>query len=65
MVKESVAYMLLRPFLDDVTDDDPLCGAFFGKQHQFPEKWHSSLLEGLVTIPKVENIIAYLIVILG
>ena len=54
MVKETSSYMLLRPFLEDVGDDDPLCGAFFGKQHQFPPKWHLPILEGLITIPKVD-----------
>jgi len=55
LVKESTSYYLLRPFLDDVPADDPLCSVFTGRQHQFTNaKWFAPLLEGLVTIPRVE-----------
>jgi len=54
LVKESSTYMLLRPYLEDVSNDDMFCGAYFGKQHQLTEKWHKPLLDCLVSIPKVQ-----------
>jgi len=55
LVKESTSYILLRPFLDDVSNDDPLCGPLTGRQHQFTNaKFYGPLLEGLVSIPRVD-----------
>ena len=49
----SIAYVLLRPFLQDVPEEI-LCGAVEGRAQAITEKWHSLLLRGLVTIPDVE-----------
>jgi len=38
-----------------MSEDNPLCGALLGKQNLLNEKWHAPVLEGLVTIPKVER----------
>jgi len=55
IVQESTSYFLLRPFLYDALEDDPLCGALPGRQHQFTnKKWFEPLLEGLVSIPHVD-----------
>ena len=48
-----IAYILLRPFLQDVPEE-VLCGAVEGRAQAITEEWHSLLLRGLVTIPKVE-----------
>jgi hypothetical protein len=49
----SIAYVLLRPFLQDVPEEI-LCGAVEGRAQAITEEWHSLLLRGLVTIPDVE-----------
>lgn len=48
----AMVYILLRPLLDDVADDD-LCGAVAGRSLAISERWHGRLLKGLVTIPTV------------
>jgi hypothetical protein len=48
-----IAYVLLRPFQEDVPED-LLCGAVEGRAQAITEEWHSLLLRGLVSIPKVE-----------
>ncbi len=52
MLKEETAYVLLRPFLEDVPLDE-LCGAVPKKAQAINEKWHQLLLQGLVSIPEV------------
>ncbi len=47
-----IAYVLLRPFQDDVPEE-VLCGAVEGRAQAVTEEWHSLLLRGLVSIPKV------------
>ena len=49
----SIAYVLLRPFLQDVPEEI-LCGAVEGRAQAITEEWHSLLLRGLVSIPNVE-----------
>ena len=49
----SIAYVLLRPFLQDVPEEI-LCGAVEGRAQAITEEWHSLLLRGLVSIPDVE-----------
>ena len=49
----SIAYVMLRPFLQDVPEEI-LCGAVEGRAQAITEEWHSLLLRGLVSIPNVE-----------
>jgi len=49
----SIAYVLLRPFMQDVPEEI-LCGAVEGRAQAITEEWHSLLLRGLVSIPNVE-----------
>lgn len=55
MVPSTLAmpYMLLRAIQDDVPDND-LCGAEPGRALTVSAKWHPLLLEGLVSIPKMQ-----------
>ncbi len=48
-----IAYVLLRPFQEDVPEE-VLCGAVEGRAQAITKEWHSLLLRGLVSIPKVE-----------
>ena len=47
-----IAYVLLRPFQEDVPED-MLCGAAEGRAQAITTEWHSLLLRGLVSVPKV------------
>ena len=49
----SIAYVMIRPFMQDVPEEI-LCGAEEGRAQAITEEWHSLLLRGLVSIPKVE-----------
>lgn len=53
MLREALAYFLLRPLLGDVPDD-LLCGARRGKAQAINAEWHQPLLDCLVSIPHVE-----------
>lgn len=53
MLRESLAYFLLRPLLDDVPAE-LLCGARRGKAQAINAEWHQPLLDCLVSIPHVE-----------
>jgi len=53
MLREALAYFLLRPLLDDVPAD-LLCGARRGKAQAINVDWHQPLLDCLVSIPHVE-----------
>lgn len=48
----SIGYLLLRALQGDIADND-LCGATPGRALSADPKWHSDLLEGLVSIPTV------------
>ncbi|WP_281543764.1 YbiU family protein [Grimontia sp. SpTr1] len=48
----TMPYILLRALQDDVPEDS-LCGAEPCRALTVSEQWHSDLLEGLVSIPKV------------
>ncbi len=48
----AMIYILLRPLLDDVAEDD-LCDAAPGRSLWISERWHGPLLKGLMTIPTV------------
>jgi Protein of unknown function (DUF1479) len=49
----AMAYLMLRPLLDDVPDDD-LCGVAIGQAFPATEKWHHLLLPALTGIPDVQ-----------
>ena len=51
-IPEAMAYLMLRPLLPDVPDDD-MCGVTVG--HVFPanERWHPLLLQAVAGIPDV------------
>jgi hypothetical protein len=52
-IPSAMAYMLVRPLLDDVPDDS-LCGAEAGMALGANEKWHPLLMEAVSGIPDVE-----------
>ncbi|TCC15067.1 DUF1479 domain-containing protein [Kosakonia quasisacchari] len=52
-IPEAMAYILLRPLLDDVPEDE-LCGVAPGRVLPVSEKWHPLLMEALSTIPALE-----------
>jgi len=51
-IPSAMAYMLVRPLLDDVPDDS-LCGAEAGMALGANEKWHPLLMEAVSGIPDV------------
>lgn len=52
-IVKSMAYVLTRALMNDVPENE-LCGSKSGKALSINEKYHSLLLEGLVSIPKME-----------
>ncbi|MHA8114588.1 DUF1479 domain-containing protein [Kosakonia cowanii] len=52
-IPEAMAYILLRPLLDDVPDDE-LCGVAPGRVLPVSEQWHPLLMEVLSSIPPLE-----------
>jgi hypothetical protein len=53
MIRHSIAYLLLRPLLEDVPGD-LLCGAAMGRAQAVVPEWHQPLLDAVVTIPGAE-----------
>lgn len=51
-IPEAMAYLMLRPLLDDVADDD-MCGVTTGQVFPASEKWHPLLMQALSGIPDV------------
>jgi len=51
-IPEGIGYLLLRPFLADVADDD-LCGVEVNRVFPVTERWHSLLLQASSGIPDV------------
>ncbi len=49
-IPETMAYLLLRPMLDD-TDDDDMCGVMVNKVFPINEKWHELPMQALSGIP--------------
>lgn len=49
----AMAYLLLRPLLDDVPDDD-MGGVAVGQAFPARDRWHAPLLEALSAIPDVQ-----------
>jgi Protein of unknown function (DUF1479) len=52
-IPEAMAYLMLRPLLPDVPDDD-MCGVTVNQVFPASEKWHSLLLRAVVGIPDVK-----------
>ena len=52
-VPEAMAYLMLRPLLSDVPDDD-MCGVTTNQVFPANEKWHPLLMEALTGIPDVK-----------
>jgi Gig2-like len=51
-IPHAIAYLLLRPLLDDVADDD-MCGVTVNQLFPINNTWHPLLLEALSPIPDV------------
>ena len=51
-IAKGMAYVLTRALLDDVPENE-LCGSKAGKALSINEKYHSLLLKGLISIPKM------------
>ncbi|MFD6323682.1 DUF1479 domain-containing protein [Streptomyces sp. NPDC058442] len=52
-IPEAMAYLMLRPLLSDVPEDD-MCGVTTNQVFPADEKWHPLLLEALTGIPDVK-----------
>jgi hypothetical protein len=52
-LRESISYLMLRPFLDDVPYED-WCGSLAKKAFNVSKEWHAPLMEGLCSIPKLQ-----------
>jgi hypothetical protein len=52
-VPEAMGYLMLRPLLEDVDDDD-MCGVTVNQVFPASEKWHSLLLEASAGIPDIQ-----------
>jgi hypothetical protein len=52
-IPEAMAYLLLRPLLDDVPEDD-MCGITIGRAVPVTPQWHSLLLEAQSGIPDIK-----------
>lgn len=51
-IAEAMGYLMLRPLLDDVPDDE-MCGVRVSRTIPIREEWHSLLLEAVSGIPDV------------
>ncbi|MCW2803257.1 MAG: hypothetical protein QOF52_2332 [Propionibacteriaceae bacterium] len=52
-IPKAMAYLMLRPLLDDVDDDD-MCGVKPNRTFPANQKWHSILMEAVSSIPSVK-----------
>lgn len=52
-IPEAMAYLMLRPLLSDVPEDD-MCGVTVNQVFPANEKWHPLLMEALTGIPDVQ-----------
>ncbi|QLH20680.1 DUF1479 domain-containing protein [Streptomyces sp. Rer75] len=52
-IPEAMAYLMLRPLLPDVPEDD-MCGVTVNQVFPANEKWHPLLMEALTGIPDVQ-----------
>ena len=51
-IADAMGYLMLRPLLGDVPDDD-MCGVAVGKAFPVSEQWHAPLLRAVAGIPDV------------
>ena len=51
-IPEAMAYVMLRPLLSDVPDDD-MCGVTVGQVFPMNEQWHPLLMRARAGIPDV------------
>jgi hypothetical protein len=51
-IVDVMAYLMLRPLLDDVPDHD-MCGVAVGRAFPMSEQWHAPLMPALAGIPDV------------
>jgi hypothetical protein len=51
-IPEAMAYLMLRPLLADVSDDD-MCGVTVGRTFPANEQWHPLLMKAVTGIPDV------------
>lgn len=52
-IPKAMAYLMLRPLLSDVADDD-MCGVSINRAFPVTERWHSLLMDALSAIPSVQ-----------
>jgi hypothetical protein len=52
-IPEAMGYLLLRPLLDDVAEDD-MCGVTVNQVFPATSQWHAPLLEALSGIPDIK-----------
>ncbi|GIF04745.1 DUF1479 domain-containing protein [Actinoplanes siamensis] len=52
-IPEAMAYLMVRPLLSDVPDDD-MCGVTVNQVFPAGHKWHAPLMEALTGIPDVQ-----------
>lgn len=52
-IPKAMAYLMLRPLLDDVADDD-MCGVRLNRTFPVNATWHPLLLEAVSSIPSVQ-----------
>ncbi len=52
-IPKAMAYLMLRPLLDDVAEDD-MCSVQPNRTFPAMEKWHALLLEAVSSIPSVQ-----------
>ena len=52
LLKETTAYIMIRPFLSDVHANQ-MPGCVPSKPFQISRKWHPELYDGLISIPKI------------
>lgn len=52
-IPEAMGYLMLRPLLDDVPEDD-MCSVAINQVFPTDERWHSLLLKALTAIPDVK-----------
>lgn len=54
LLREATAYILMRPFLDDVAAKSDFCGAVPGRSQELLPEFHGRLVDALVPIPAME-----------
>lgn len=52
-IPSAIAYLLLRPLLTDVAEDD-MCGAAISRSFLVSQEWHGDLLRASIGLPDIE-----------